>query len=187
MKGYIYKISGGGKVYYGSTIDFKKRQSRHMTNNKTSAKLIFQICENPVFEIVEEVEFDDRKDLEKREGWWIENNECVNVIVAGRESEESKKISRAKNKEKIREYKRQYREKNKERIREYQRQYNKKYYEEKKERMKEKNAVYYQENKERILERNKIWIDNNRDKWREYNRKYIANKRAEKRAEESVK
>lgn len=125
----IYKIINPNipdKIYYGSTIRkyLSQRFAQHKKwNNKCSSKILFEKPDAKIV-LVENYPCKDKNELEKRERYYIENNECVNVKIPGRTVEEWLKD----NKEKIREQKRRYAEKNKEKI--------KKYYQEHKKEMK---------------------------------------------------
>jgi len=114
MSGKIYKLtcSETGKVYYGSTkLKLQKRFNGHKSgqNNTTSKELI-----KPTIELVELV---DLKIIKERERYYIENFECVNKNVAGRNQQESHKLSQKKyyekHKDEINEKQKFYRDKNK--------------------------------------------------------------------------
>ena len=130
MKGIIYKIECNetGEVYYGSTT---QSLNRRMILHKSKCKCwketngrdyvtSFQIIErgNYSYSLIETVECEDRRQLEARERFYIENNECVNKIVVGRTHQESLKAYRDTHKEEIK----AYYEANKDHFKEYQRQ-----------------------------------------------------------------
>ena len=122
--GHIYKITGGGLCYYGSTsksIDerFKKHKNSYKRwlngkyNNVTSFR-IFEICDNYTIELVEELNNITKKDLLIRENNYINNNECVNMLRAytGLTKKEYHKKYNIDNKER----KKKYRDYNKAKI-----------------------------------------------------------------------
>lgn len=96
MKGIIYKIvcNETQEVYYGSTT--KQSLNRRITEHKSAFKrwkdgrtnyiTSFQIINrgNYSYTLIETVECEDKRQLEARERFYIENNECVNKIVIGR-------------------------------------------------------------------------------------------------------
>jgi hypothetical protein len=96
MKGIIYKIvcNETGEVYYGSTtkptlnirISGHKCSFKRWKEGKTNYMTSFQILErgNYSYSLIETVECEDRKQLEQRERYYIENNECINKNIVGR-------------------------------------------------------------------------------------------------------
>ena len=105
--GYVYKIydNTNGNAYYGSTIQtLSKRMAKHKSdyklwfdgkgNNVTS----FDIIKNGDYDIslVEEVEYQDIKELLMRERFYIENNVCVNKCIPTRTLNEYRKDNRVK-------------------------------------------------------------------------------------------
>ncbi len=111
MAGRIYKITGYGLTYYGSTKktlnarkqDHKqdcKRYKLGKIRNRTSSYDILEQGTDWTIELVEIVEDDTQ--LLIREGYHIKNNECVNKHLPGRTEQER------------REYGAQYLEKTKE-------------------------------------------------------------------------
>lgn len=79
-KGIIYKIvcNKTGKTYYGSTTQtLAKRKSTHKINNSSSSKEIVNLGDWKI-EQLEEVLFEVKSELLKRERDYIDNNECVN-------------------------------------------------------------------------------------------------------------
>lgn len=128
--GKIYKLTGGGETYYGSTIlTLSKRKSLHKTKplNNIPNAIDFAI------ELVELFSCETKQELLQRERWWIENNKCINKIIPIATEEERKENKiRNKNihakkfrekhkddiiwKEKQIESKKKYREANKEKI-----------------------------------------------------------------------
>lgn len=97
-KGIVYKISCNktGKKYIGSTTQsLAKRKALHkMNNNTSSSKEIIDLGDWSI-EVIEEVTFDNKKDLLNRERYYIEINACVNknrpIITNEERKEQSKK------------------------------------------------------------------------------------------------
>ncbi len=128
----IYKIvcNVTGKIYYGSTTEptLARRLVKHRCNfqswkNGTSNYMSsFLIIENNDYNIilVEKYPCEDKMELLKRERFYIDNNECVNIVIPTQTMNEYRKkydkIYRAKNHEKILEYEKMYRAKNYEKI-----------------------------------------------------------------------
>jgi len=162
QKGKIYKIWSPSKnlVYYGSTTQtLAQRLAKHIgnykyytkDNTKTSYMTSFLIleCEDYKIELIEECPCNNKEQLHKKEGEYIKNNECVNMVVAGRGKKERAIIDYQKNKEKYieratkryeenkeakkeydksearQEYRKKYRNANADKIKEYQKQYRK--------------------------------------------------------------
>ena len=153
-KGKIYKITGGGKCYVGSTIQpLNIRFSKHKCQ-----KYIEEIkdCEDLAIELIEEYPCECKKDLFIRERYWIEKTECINKYIPTRTQKEYYQ----ENKEKIKELKKKYREENKEKIKESKKEYNKI----NKERIKEYNKKYREENKEKIKELKKKYREKMKEK-----------------------
>ncbi len=166
MKGIIYKITCNetGEVYYGSTQkSLNKRMSNHKTNckrwkeGKCGLTTSYNIIDrgNYSYSLIETVECEDKRQLEARERFYIENNECINKVVIGR----TQKEYREANKETILEYQKEYYEANKDKrkayleankeaILEYQKEYNKEY----REANKDKKKAYREANKDHINE-----------------------------------
>jgi hypothetical protein len=150
-KGKIYKIvdNTNGDVYIGSTIQtLKERMISHKHNKNCSS---INIIKNGDYNIilVENYPCNSKKELETRERYYIENNECINERIPGRTTKERYQDNR----EKILEYQQEYRIKNPEIL-------------------KNTKHEYYEKNKEKINNKNKEWRKNNSDKVIEY-RKYI--------------
>jgi hypothetical protein len=126
-KGKIYKLVNDelGLTYYGSTIQpLYKRIYGHRSKLNCSSKILFTEGECKIY-LVEEFPCDNRNQLEKRERFFIENNDCVNKNIPCRTYQEYNDAT----KDKRSEYKKKYNQKNKEEI-------------------KEKNKIYYEKKKE---------------------------------------
>ncbi len=97
MNGNIYKISSilTDKCYIGSTFkDIEKRLRKHEYNFKAWNKgqyhyvSVFDILNSKVYkiELLENLKDIDVKELRKKEGFHIQNNNCVNKFLPGRTS-----------------------------------------------------------------------------------------------------
>jgi len=105
-KGKIYKIVNDDmpdKVYYGSTI--RKLNHRFCGHNKSynycMSKILFEKGE-PRIELVEDYPCSNKRELEKRERFYIENNECVNKHIPTRSRKEYRE--KPENKKRQKEY-----------------------------------------------------------------------------------
>jgi hypothetical protein len=148
MIGIIYKIVCciTGEVYFGSTT---KSLNIRIANHKACCKkwkdgergyiTSFSIIErgNFSYSLMETVEYEDKKYLQERERWFIENNECINKYIPLRSvgeyrnsHKEQSQEYRDKHKEERKEKDKLYRELNKDKINEYRkknrREYNEK-------------------------------------------------------------
>ena len=83
--GSVYLITDGTLNYYGSTkVGLKERLSVHAAKTDATTRLL-----NKDIWSIEEVEWvEDVEELRKREQWWIDNNECVNIMRAHRTEEQ---------------------------------------------------------------------------------------------------
>ena len=153
----IYKITCNvtGLTYYGSTVNpLSKRMGEHRSNFKTNrgtckSKLVlasgdYDYC------LVEKWPCADKSELHQRERFYIESNECVNLMIPGR----TKKKWEFDNKEKIIEYQKEYRADNKEKITEYK----KEWYSENKETISERMKEYSSENKQELKAKRSVKI-----------------------------
>ena len=179
--GKIYKLINDelGLTYYGSTATtLTKRLCGHKTKtNKCKSKLLFTGGAVEIF-LVEEFPCENKDQLNKRERFYIENNECVNKNIPGRTMKEWREV----NKESIAEQNKEWFEANKEQMKEY----NKEYREAHKEHNKEYNKEYREVNKEKMVEYQKEWREANKEKLVEYQKEYKEahkEKMAEKMAE----
>ena len=113
----IYRIipaEGGedGDVYFGSTtqsLNERLRQHRKGFRHdqfKSTSQLLFQKYgeERIKIELIETYPVDSKKDLLIRERFYIENNDCVNRYIPGRDQAESQREYNKKNAEKIKAY-----------------------------------------------------------------------------------
>lgn len=117
IKGKIYKLVGGGKTYYGSTI---KTLEERLINHKCDYKrnhhnlTAFEVLKEDdcKIELVEDILCDSLSELRLKEAEYIKNNDCVNKVVPGRTNKEWLDD----NKERRQKYKTDYWHKNKEKI-----------------------------------------------------------------------
>jgi len=121
----IYKLTGSnGLVYYGSTIrPLNGRLSGHKNKrNVCSSKSL----ENMKIELVENYPCNCKRELETRERWFIENNECINILIPMTTREERLEYHKQyaiKNKEQVRQQQKRHRIKNKDKVAIYNRQH----------------------------------------------------------------
>lgn len=172
INGKIYKLTGSGLTYYGSTTQLlSKRLYEHkLKGNKSSSKQIIELGNYDIC-LVELFPCNSKEELHKRERFYIENNECINKHIPTRTTKEYYEIHKERlnklnkeyqeiNKEKIIKYKKEYRKINKEKIKE---QYKNNY-----EKYKEKKKEYQEQNKEQIKEKRKIYNEKNKERIAEY-------------------
>ena len=190
QNGKIYKIVDVcySKAYIGSTCEeLSQRMARHryMYNQHIcrgkesyrSANRLFDEfgVDNCKIELVEEYPCANQMELHRREGYHIQNNDCVNKIVAGR----SDKEYRDQNAEREKERHKDYYMKNQDKIKAYRESrkeehsaYNKAYREENKDRINQQRKEYRQNNKDTISERNKHFYQNHLTTYREKRKEY---------------
>ena len=142
----VYKITGYGLVYYGSTTKtLNRRKTQHKSDYEkyksgnhgyVSSYDILSQGDDWDIELVEIVQ--DKDQLFVREKYYIKNYECVNKNVPGRTDQEKKEIKK--------EYDAQWFEANKEKMKEYFAQR----YQENKDHIKEQHAQYREANKEKL-------------------------------------
>ena len=163
----IYKIVNpeNNLVYYGSTTykNLNCRFSQHkQIFNSCSSRYLF-IEGTQYIELLENFPCENKKELELKERWYIENNECVNQYIPGRNRQERY--------ESTVEERKVYYQKNKTKIMEQ----HKKNYMLTKEKVLKKKQKYYEENKKVILEKQKIQYENNKERINKRNRDYYKN------------
>jgi hypothetical protein len=153
MKGRIYviKSESAGLAYYGSTKKtLYKRLKKHRQdkvayeNGKYGYCTSFDVLEHEDHEIelMVEVEVATKKEMRELEGFYIENNHCVNKHVVGRTREETTRAYREANREKIK----QHYQNNRDEIIKKSRQY----YEDNRNEIVKKSRQYYEDNKNEI-------------------------------------
>jgi hypothetical protein len=108
QKGKIYKLVNDempDKIYFGSTInDLNIRLSQHKSkSNKSTSKILFEKGNVKII-LVEEYPCENRKQLEKKERNYIENNECINKNIPTRTLKEYNEDNKEKIKERIKKY-----------------------------------------------------------------------------------
>lgn len=162
--GKIYKIisySHPDVVYYGSTVNaLNKRMSQHRAStNKTASKQIINFGDAVIL-LVENFSCKNKEELNRKEGEYILNNDCINKQIAGRTLKEYSHKYYIEHKEQIqknrdlpenkiiaKEYNQKYRTDNKEEINNQRKIY----------RDKEENKIakkeYYELNKEKQVAR----------------------------------
>lgn len=122
-KSKIYKIlspSNPELVYYGSTIlDLDIRLNNHTAqykSKKSGSSINKIVCyDDAIIQLVENYPCNNRKELLNREGYYIQNNTCVNKRIAGRD-----KIQyRIDNKEHILNYAKEHYKNNKKKYQDY--------------------------------------------------------------------
>jgi len=158
QRGKIYKIISdeANLTYIGSSCE--KYLSNRLAHHKTNYKRYFdgkkekytssyEVLKYPDCKIIliENYPCNDKYELEARERYYIENNECVNIIIPTRSCEE-------------------YLESTKE----YQVERRKEYYKNNREKQLERSRKYKEENKDKVDE----YKEKNRDKMNEYAKQY---------------
>jgi hypothetical protein len=163
--GKIYKIvdRNNENIYIGSTIQsLNIRLSQHKCVYKRKENGIysfitsFNIIKNDDFyiELIEEYPCNNRYELELRERFHIDNNNCVNFIIPTRTIEE-------------------WNEENREELLEYHKQYNLEHIDEIKEQMKQ----HYLEHRDEKLEYQKQYNLQHRDEYLKYQKqRYLKNR-----------
>jgi hypothetical protein len=138
--GKIYKlVSPSGLTYIGSTTQtLNARRTKHKgyylarisgkeVKNVTSIQLFIEDPEDIEIILIEKFPCESKKELFKRERFYIESIKCVNKYMPFKEPEE-KKISqkeyRDSHKEKSKVYNQKYREKNRDKVLAKKREYN---------------------------------------------------------------
>jgi len=126
MKGYIYKISNPdmNENYIGSTSDYRKRIVSHKYNTNRCNSIGYNIplykfirenggWNNWESEIIEEIDYDNKELLRKKERNYInENPYSLNCVIPTR----TKKEYYQDNKEKLKKYQREYERNKRERL-----------------------------------------------------------------------
>ena len=158
-KGKIYSLRSHqtDDIYIGSTIEtLSARKAKHKADYKRFLKglqhyitsyeiLKFDDC---YIELIENCPCKDKCELEKYEGKFIREMDCVNKHIAGRTLKEY----REEHKEEIAEKNKKYRETHKEQIRKRE----KKYREKNKDKIAERDKKYREKNIEEIKRKDKI-------------------------------
>ena len=141
-----------GEIYYGSTCNtLAKRMGKHRDEAKENSKKNCSsrsiiVRDDYAYSLIEKYECNNKQELHARERYWIENNECVNKYVPGRNRKEHYQDNKDKLKEK-----------------------NKIYHD----AHKEENKAYREANKDKIIEQNKGYYETNKDKINEKKEKKV--------------
>ena len=179
----IYKVTNkiNGKVYIGQSVDIGRRWHQHMTaeDDIYFHKAIQKYgVENFEWEVIEQCK---KKDLDKREIYWIEYYDAFNKgynCTKGGDGNSGEGSPNWKGGISLDpEYSKQYYQANKEQKKQYSKQHYKQYYEANKEKVKE----YKEANKEKKKEYDKQYREANKEKEREYHRQYYINKKSMKK------
>ena len=143
QKGKIYKLFSikGDCVYYGSTTRnlnrrFNEHKSSHLHNR--NKKKVF-LYDDVKIELVEQYPCNSKAELLKRERYYIENNNCINLTIPNRTDKEWRNMDIIKeqqkeyfkkyhinNKDKIIKRVKEYEKNNKEKVNNYRIEYRKK-------------------------------------------------------------
>ena len=132
QKAKIYKLwSPQGtdeEVYYGSTCDeLRFRKHAHKTKgNGCSSKILFEKYDDVRIELIEEYPCNNKAELNKKEGEYIRENNCLNKRIPDRTKKEYRQDNKKKVAEQQREYLKEYRKKNREKRNETQREWRRK-------------------------------------------------------------
>jgi len=127
--GKIYAIMSPqtDKMYIGSTTQLlHTRWIQHKSDFKTREGFCYssEIIKygDAYIILLEDFPCNSKKELNRQEGTYIQNNKCVNKCIAGRTRKEKQKEYGATHKEHLAKRMREYREKHPE-VKEYQKQY----------------------------------------------------------------
>ena len=175
----IYKIRdiNNNMCYIGSTCQkylstrlgnhkfhFRKYQDEKYKNKRMTSFIIFEKygLDNCIIELIENYPCNDKQELLKREGYYIENTDCINRCVSGRTKKEYQALYYKNHKEEKEHY-RKYKAKKYTITPEKRKQYNKTSYEKHKETISQRGKEKYKEEKDKILERNKKYYDSRKE------------------------
>jgi len=204
QKAVIYKLVCNDlnikDIYVGSTCNFTRRKYGHKTscNNEKSLQYnlsVYQCIRNNGgwvnwgMIMIEQYSCEDKRQLEKRERFWIESlKPTLNKNIPTRTIKEYNKDNREKisdqqkeyyekNKGKLSEKQKEYREKNKEKNSEYGKdwrysQMGKDWRLKNKEKNSEYGKEYREKNKEKNSEKKKEWYEKNKEKLAEKKKEY---------------
>jgi len=166
-EGYVYKLVSlnSDKEYIGSTfqsltkrlIGHRCTYKQYLTGKRKHCVSSFEVLEDGDVDIVllEVVPNTTKKELEEREKFYIQSNQCVNKNVPRRTREEWIED----NKERCAQSKKEWRVKNLEKMKELDR----KRWIENKEHIKAVKCLWFKKNKEKIIERKKKYYEQNRE------------------------
>jgi len=96
-KGKIYKLTGAGKIYIGSTTQLLS--ARHWAHKNQGATTVQEIITDPNNQItlIELFPCSSKEELLARERYHIENTECINKKCPLRTATEKKEIQKKNN------------------------------------------------------------------------------------------
>jgi len=141
QKGKIYRIFSPSKnlVYYGSTTQtISQRLQDHLKEYRLKTKpcksFIVLECGDYKIELIEEYPCNNKQQLERKEGEYMKNNDCVNTKIAGRTKTEwyydnqerlleKRKTYYLDNVEKEKQHNKEYQKNNKEKRKQYMKEY----------------------------------------------------------------
>ena len=177
-KGKIYRLVGSGMTYYGSTVKtLNERKSKHrsaykqfLIGKKTHVTSFDIIKEECIIELVENYPCLTKKELETRERYYIENNECINRYVPTQTRIEW----RLKTKEQKKQYDAEYREKNAELLKQKKQEY----YLKNIEHVNQKSKQYHATNAEYLNQKHKEYVIKHSDNIKKYKNMWHQNKKA---------
>ena len=170
QNGKIYKIIdvGYNQCYIGSTCEeLSQRMTRHRHQYNSHLKgLHGRTCSFELFdeygidnckiELIEHCPCNNKEELRRREGYYIQHNECVNKQTAGRTAKEYRDDNKDKKRLKDREYRELHKEdlkQKKEERKEYYTEHKKKCNIKNKEYVAEYNRKYQEQNKDKIQQK----------------------------------
>ena len=168
----IYKLVNDempGLVYYGSTCNtFARRLCSHKApTNKCKSKCLFEHGTVQIF-LVEEYPCENKLQLNARERYYIENNDCVNKSIPGRTQKEYYEANHDEINRKQKEYDDAHRDEKK------------KYQAQNQEQIRIKKKEYRVQNKDKLNRKNKKYWDKNKDELNRKRREAYAKKKAKK-------
>jgi hypothetical protein len=194
-KGKIYRLTCNitGQDYYGSTTQtLSQRRAKHTCQYKRWVEgnqnyiTAFEVIKNGNYSIIwiEDYPCENKNQLEARERYYIENNECVNKNIPTRTKKEWCEANRDLLCQKQKEYRTHNRSSlnAKDRLKYHNNKENiltkhKKYREINRETISRRCREYYKKNKEKMLEYQKAYREKNMDEIRHKDKlKYIKNK-----------
>jgi hypothetical protein len=167
QNGKIYRLTCDDPtmVYYGSTIQtLKQRLSIHKGPNNNTVSRKMRDVGGLQIELLEHYQCNSRRELEEREQYFIDNNNCINFKSAF--ITEQQRLERDKKCVKT------YHEANKQKRAEYQKAYRAA----NREKAAENKKAWSEANREKLLKYKKAWYAANKEKKAEYNKAYRAAK-----------
>jgi len=151
---YIIRSKCTDEVYYGSTkqplsirLNNHRQQYKQYLKGKSNHCKSYDILKfaDACIELVEEVTYENKKELLEREAFYIKNNPCVNIAIPNQTPKE-------------------YRQAHKEELKEKRKIYNETHKEERAELFRD----WAERNKEDRKEYMKKWREENKDKLKQY-------------------